>query len=106
MTQPWACSCRPTSVVGAVGRLFDEILLTLVLREINDGGQLRDEQFRFRPRQSTTLQLVRFIEKVNRNFDERRLPDAVFLDVGKVFDTAWVKGHLHHQTAPTFTVIL
>jgi hypothetical protein len=27
------------------------------------------------------------VERVNRNFDERRLTGAVFLDVVKVFDT-------------------
>jgi hypothetical protein len=29
---------------------------------------------------------------VNRNFDERRLTGAVFLDVAKAFDTVWVEG--------------
>jgi hypothetical protein len=56
---------------------------------------LRDGQFGFRLRHSTTLQLARNVERVNRNFDERRLTGAVFLDVAKDFDTLWVKGLLH-----------
>jgi hypothetical protein len=59
---------------------------------------LRDEQFGFRPRHSTTLQLARLVERVNRNFDERRLTDAVFLDVARAFDTVWVKGLLDKLT--------
>jgi hypothetical protein len=55
---------------------------------------LRDEQFGFRPRYSTTLQLARLIERVNRNLDERRLSGAFFLDVAETFDTVWVKGLL------------
>jgi hypothetical protein len=53
---------------------------------------LRDEQIGFRPRNSTTLQLARLVERVNRNVNERRLTGADFLDVAKAFDTVWVKG--------------
>jgi hypothetical protein len=41
-----------------------------------------------------TLQLAHLIEKVNRNFDEKRLTSVVFLDVAKAFDTVWVKSLL------------
>jgi hypothetical protein len=68
--------------------------LTRVLREVNEHGLLRDEQFWFRPAHSTTLQLARLAERVNRNFDERRQTGAVFLDVAKAFDIVWVKGLL------------
>jgi hypothetical protein len=34
--------------------------------------------------------LARLVQRVNRNFDERRLTSAVFLDVAKAFDTVWV----------------
>jgi hypothetical protein len=40
------------------------------------------------------LQLARFVERVNRNFDEKQLFNAVFLDVAEAFDTVWVKGLL------------
>jgi hypothetical protein len=63
---------------------------------------LRDEQFAFRPRHSTTLQLDRLVERVNRNFDERRLTGAVFLDVAKAFDTVWVKGLFYKLTVLNF----
>jgi hypothetical protein len=61
-------------------------------------GLLRDEQFGFRPRQSTVLQLTRLVERVNRHFGERRLTGAVFLDVAKAFDTVWVEGLLYKLT--------
>jgi hypothetical protein len=70
-TQP--SSYRPISLLDTVGKLFEKILLTMVLRELNERGLLRDEQFGFRPKHSTTLQLARLVERVNRNFDERRL---------------------------------
>jgi hypothetical protein len=53
---------------------------------------LREDQSGFRPRHSTTLELNRPVEGVNRNLDEGRLTGAIFLDVAKAFDTVWVEG--------------
>jgi hypothetical protein len=39
-------------------------------------------------------QLVYLVERVKRNFDERRLTTVVFLIVVKAFDIVWVKGLL------------
>jgi hypothetical protein len=65
-------SNRPISLLDSAGKHFEKILLARVLREISERGLLYVEQFGFRPRHSTTLQLTRLVEKVNRNFDERR----------------------------------
>jgi hypothetical protein len=67
---------------------------------------LRDEQFGIGPRHSTTLQLARLVERVNRNVDERRLTGAVFLDVAKAFHTEWVKGLLYKLTVLKFPYYL
>jgi hypothetical protein len=91
-------SYRPISLLDTVGKLFEKILLARVLREVNERDLLRDEQFGFRARHSTALQLGRLFERVNRNIDERRLTGAVFLDVAKAFDTVWVKGLLYKLT--------
>jgi hypothetical protein len=94
-------------VLDTVGKLFEKILLAGVLREVSVRGLLRDEQFGFRPRQSTTLQVARFVERVNRNFGKRRLSGAVFLDVAKDLDTVWVKGLLYKLIVlnfPSFVV--
>jgi hypothetical protein len=74
------------SLLDTAGKLFEKILLSRVLREVNELGLLRDEQSGFRRRHSTTLQLAP-VERVNRNVDERRLTAAVFLDAVKAFDT-------------------
>jgi hypothetical protein len=87
-------SCRTTSLVDTVGKLFEKILLTRILREVNKRGLLRDKLFGFRPRHSTTQQLASLGEGVNRNIDERRQNGEVFLDVAEAFDTVLVKGLL------------
>jgi hypothetical protein len=99
-TQP--STYRPISLLDSVGKLFEKILLTRVLRGLNERGLLHDEQFRFRPMHSTTLQLARLFERVNRSFDERRLTGALFLDVAKAFHTLWVKGLFYILTVLNF----
>jgi hypothetical protein len=92
-----------TSLLDTVGKLFEKILHTRVLREVNERGLLRDEQFGFRHRHSTTLLPVRLVERVNKNSDEKRLTGVVFLDVAKAFDTLWVKGFLFKITILNFS---
>ena len=70
---------------------FEKILLSRIMVEINSQGLLRDEKFGFRPGLSVTLQLARLVERVKRNFDQKRLTDAVFLDVAKAFDSMWIE---------------
>jgi hypothetical protein len=95
-------SCRPTSLLDTVGKLFQKILLATVLRQVSERGLLRDEQFGFRPRPNTTLQRARLFERVKRNFDERRLTGAFLLDVAEAFGTVWVKGLLYELTVLNF----
>jgi hypothetical protein len=63
---------------------------------------MRDEQFGFRPKHSTSLQLACLVERVTRNFGEKRLTDAVFLYVAKTFDTVWIDGLLYKLTLLNF----
>jgi hypothetical protein len=63
-------SYRPVSVLDTIGKLFEKILLSRILIEVSGCGLLRDEQFGFRPKHSTTLQLASLVERGARNFGE------------------------------------
>jgi hypothetical protein len=80
--------------LDTIGELFEKILLARILHEVSERGLTRDEQFGFRPRHSTSLQLARLVERT-RNFGENRLTGAVFLDVAKAFDSVWIDGLLY-----------
>ena len=56
-------SYRPISLLATVGNLFEKILLSRIITEINSQGLLRDKQFGFRPGLCTTLQLARLVER-------------------------------------------
>jgi hypothetical protein len=47
---------------------------------------MQDEHFGFRPKHGTSLQLARLVERISRNFGQKRLTGA-FFDVAKAFDT-------------------
>jgi hypothetical protein len=95
-------SYRPISLLDTIGRLFENILLARILHEVNVRGLMRDEQFGFRPKHRTSLQLVCLDERITRNFGEKRLTGAVFLDVAKAFDTVWMDGLLYKRTLLNF----
>jgi hypothetical protein len=63
---------------------------------------MRDEQFGFRPKHSTSLQLARLVERITRNFGEKRLTGAVCLYVAKASDTVWIDGLLYKLTFLNF----
>jgi hypothetical protein len=82
--------------------LFETILLTRILHEVGERRLLRNEQFGFRSRHCTSLQLSRLFESITRSFGEKRLTGAVFLDVAKAFDTVWINGLLYKLTILNF----
>jgi hypothetical protein len=95
-------SYRPISLLDMIGKIFEKILLARILHEVSERGLLRDEQFGFRPRHSTSLQLAHLVERITRNFGEKRLTGSVFLDVAKAFDTVWIDGLLYKLTLLNF----
>ena len=50
---------------------------------VRERGLIQHEKFRFKARSRMSLPLARLVEKIIRNFDEKRLTCAVFLDVAK-----------------------
>jgi hypothetical protein len=87
-------SYRPIILLDTIGKLFEKIILSRILHEVNVRGLMRDEQFGFRPKHSMSLPLTRLVERITRNFGEGGLTGAVFLDVAKAFDTFWIDGLL------------
>ena len=95
-------SYRPISLLDTIGKLFKKILLIRILQVVKERGLSRDEQFEFRPKHSTSLQLARLVERITSNFGEKRLTGAVFLDVAKASDTVWIDGLLFKLTLLNF----
>ena len=63
---------------------------------------LRNEQFGFRRRHSTSLQIALLFERITRSFGEKRVTGAVFLGVIKPFHAVWIDGLLYVLTLLNF----
>jgi hypothetical protein len=61
-------SYQPISLLDTIDKLFERILLTRNLFEIGRRALLCNEQFGFRAKHSTVLQLTLLIERVSKNF--------------------------------------
>jgi hypothetical protein len=89
---------RLISLLDTISKPFESILLTRILNEVGECGLLRDEQFGFRPGHSTIIQLARRVERITRNFGEKKLTGAVFLDVAKALYKVWIDSLIYKLT--------
>ena len=85
--------------MDTIWKLFEKFLPASILHEEKVRSLMRDEQFGFRPRHSTSLQLARLVERIARDYGEKRLTGTVFLDVAKAFDYVWIYGLLYKLTS-------
>jgi hypothetical protein len=89
-----------------IGKLFERILLTRNSFEIGRHSLLCNEQFGFGAKHSTAVQLTLLIGRVSRNFGEKRLRGAVFLDMAKAFHTVWDDGLVCKLTVLNFSLVI
>jgi hypothetical protein len=71
------------------GKLFENVLLKIVHRDIEERGLLNASQFVFRKSHSTTWLCMRLTDHVTLNFNSNIPMAAVFLDIEKALDTTW-----------------
>ena len=82
---------RPITLLSAVGKLFERLLLPLLLSHITQ----REEQFGFRTGHSTTLQVARVNAHASNTLNRKESAVAAFLDVSRAFDRVWHVWLLH-----------
>ena len=58
-----------------------------VMDILNENKLLSKNQFGFRPKMSTELAAVKFIDEIRMSVDKGNLAGAVFIDLTKAFDT-------------------
>jgi hypothetical protein len=75
------------SMLDTIRMLYENTLLARILSEVRGRGPLRDKQFGFRPKHSTSLLFACLVQSVTRNFGDNRLTVVLFLCVAKKFDT-------------------
>jgi hypothetical protein len=69
---------RPISPLSTRGKMFQKVILKMVLRHIEERGLLNRIHFGFRARHSTTLQCMRLTDHVSLNLNSNMSPAALY----------------------------
>lgn len=101
-----ATSYRPISLLSALGKLFERVLLPRLTDHLEDHNLLPDFQFGFRRGHSTTQQVYRIVKSVRSALNRSESSGLVLLDLKSAFDTAWHGAILHKMMVLNFPVYL
>ena len=85
-------SYRPISLLNTFSKLFEKIIYNRLEPKLSDLGVLPAFQFGFRKHHSSTQQLLRITEMIERGYDGKKYTAALFLDVAQAFDKVWIDG--------------
>lgn len=86
---------RPISLLSSFSKLFERIILTRLLKQVEEMNLLPAEQFGFRQNHSTNLQTLRLVETIHKGFEFKDITAIAYLDVAKAFDKVWHDGLIH-----------
>lgn len=101
-----ASSYRPISLLSSISKIFERLLLKRLTSHIDAHCVIPYEQFGFRPKHSTSHQLLRVVKHVKKQFSRKRSTGMVFLDIEKAFDSLWHDGLLHKLLTLRFPMTL
>ena len=77
---------RPVSLTCICGKLLEHIVVSHLLKHLDEHSALADEQHGFRHRRSCETQLIQFIEDLAESIQGGGQVDVVIMDFTKAFD--------------------
>lgn len=98
-------SYRPISLLTTLSKLFEKVIYTRLLQLVDNQDILPPFQFGFRKNFSTTHQLLRLTEMIERGFETKQYTVVAFLDITQAFDKVWTEGlkfKLSHLQLPGY----
>ncbi|GFW81460.1 probable RNA-directed DNA polymerase from transposon X-element [Trichonephila clavipes] len=103
-------SYRPISLLPVLSKLAEKVILARLNDHLERENILIPEQHGFRPRLSTSHQLLRVVEFIKEGNNKDECTAAVFLDIQKAFDRVWHTGLLFklitYKIPPTLIYLL
>ncbi|GBP77825.1 Probable RNA-directed DNA polymerase from transposon BS [Eumeta japonica] len=81
---------RHISLLSMLGKLFKKTLKTRLSEHLIGESLIIHEQFGFRPNHSCPQKALRLVEYVSEGFKDKRKAMAVFFDLAKAFDRAYL----------------
>ena len=85
---------RPISLLPICGKIFEKIIFNQLYSYFHTNNLITKNQSGFQPGDSTTNQLLYFIDEIHKAFDcdDSFEVRSVFLDISKAFDKVWHEG--------------
>ncbi|GBN19982.1 RNA-directed DNA polymerase from mobile element jockey, partial [Araneus ventricosus] len=88
-------SYRPISLLPNFSKITEHFILQRLNEHFYSNNILIPFQFGFKPKLSTTHQLLRATETISAGFENKEHTGAVFLDIQKAFDRVWLNGLIY-----------
>lgn len=88
-------SYRPISLLSCLSKLLERIIHYRLDKILKANNLIPPYQFGFQSKHSTTHQLLRLSEVINRGFEHRQHTVVVFLDIQQAFDKVWTDGLIY-----------
>lgn len=86
---------RPISLLPTVSKVFERLIHTHFYLIIQEQPLFPEYQFGFRSQYDKDAQLVRVVEAITLQFNNKGHIFDIFLDTAKAFDRVWHKGLLY-----------
>ena len=83
---PTSNNYRPITILPILSKILEHVVHQQVYQYLRQNKLITSEQFGFRPKLSTNIDLTQLIEEILQNMD-KMITDAVFIDLRKGFDT-------------------
>jgi hypothetical protein len=88
-------SYRPIGLLPIVSKVFENILLKMLLSLVENNRLIPNHQFDFRQRRSTIEQMHQIVQRINEALENKQNCSAAFLDISQPFDKVWHTGLLY-----------
>merc|ERR1711909_145286 len=79
-------SYRPVSLTSHIIKVFERIILTAIVKHLEDNSLLPEDQHAYIKGRSKLSQLLNHVEEAIRNWEDCKATDTIYLDFAKAFD--------------------
>ena len=83
------CNYRPISLLSSISKIYEYVISDQLLHYVDTNKLFYNDQYGFRPRHSTELAAVRFVNDLIKEIAQHnyKIPITVLIDLSKAFDT-------------------
>lgn len=85
-------SYRPISLLSILSKVYEKLLLSIIIAYANEHNIIPQHQFGFRKKHSTIEQVHRIVTLIRETFEAKLYCSALFIDIAQAFDKVWHNG--------------